>query len=167
MISKDKEYRFCVKGNTTLVAKFTDKRVKVGNKYKIKKHTYKVTSVKKRTVSFVKTTSKSKTIKIPSTVKINGKKYKVTTIATSALKGNKKVTKVIIGSNVTKIGKKAFYNCKRLKNITIKSKKLKSVGKYAFKGIAKYATIKCPGKKTKKYKEMIKKSKVGKNVIIK
>ena len=125
LISKDAEYRFCVKENTTLVAKFTDKRVKVGNKYKIKKHTYKVTSVKKRTVSFVKTTSKSKTIKIPSTVKINGKKYKVTTSATGALKGNKKVIKVIIGSNVTKIGKKAFYNCKRLKNITIKSKKLK------------------------------------------
>lgn len=228
LISQDKEYRFCVKSDTMLVAKFTQnvkedvdevqkndevKGKKEDAQYVINKNTYKITNNTKKTVTFVKTTSKSKTIKIPATVNINGEKYKVTAVAANAMKGNKRVTKIVIGSNVTcigkkafykctflktitipakvktigesafngckkltkvilgkgitKIGKKAFYNCKKLKNITIKSKKLNSVGKYAFKGIANQATIKCPGKKLKKYSKMIKKSKIGKKVKIK
>lgn len=93
--------------------------------------------------------------------------YKVTAIAANALKGNKKVTKATIGKGVTKIGKKAFYNCKKLKSVTIKTTKLKSVGKYAFKGIAKQATIKCPAKKVKKYRKMLKRSKIAKMVQVK
>ena len=51
-------------------------------------------------------------------------------------------------AGVTKIGKKAFYGCKKLKTITIKSKKLnsKSVGAQAFKGLYKKAVIKVPKK---------------------
>jgi len=122
-------------------------------------------------------------------VTINGTKYKVTAIASKAMKGNRKVTKLNIGNNVTsigasafsgcmklqkvtigkgvtKIGKKAFYKCKKLKSVTIKTKKLKSIGKYAFKGIATKAKIKCPSKKYKKYKKMLVKSKIGKRVKI-
>ena len=67
-----------------------------------------MTSVKKKTVSFVKTASKAKSSKIPATVSIKGKKYKVTAIAANALKGNKKVTKITIGKNVTRSAKKFF-----------------------------------------------------------
>ena len=172
LISGEVEYCFCVKKDTTLIAKFTgnsqgEQNVAVGKLYKVNKHTYKVTSVKKKTVSFVKTASKAKSIKIPATVTIQGTKYKVTSIAANALKGNKKVTKLTIGKNVTSIGKKAFYNCKKLKSVTIKTTKMKSVGKYAFKGIAKQATIKCPAKKLKKYKKILKKSKMTKTVQVK
>ena len=41
------------------------------------------------------------------------------------------------GCPVTTIGKKAFNKCKKLKTVTIKTKKLKTVGGSAFKGIAK------------------------------
>ena len=53
------------------------------------------------------------------------------------------------------IGKQSFFGCKNLKNITVKSKKLKKVGAKAIKGINKKATIKCPNKSyVKKYKKL-------------
>ena len=114
-----------------------------------------MTSIGKK--AFYKCTS-LKTITIPSKVK---------TIEESAFSGCKKLTKATIGKGVTKIGKKAFYNCKKLRTVTIKTTKLKSVGKYAFKGIAKKAIIKCPAKKVKKYRKILKKSKIARTVQIK
>ena len=75
--------------------------------------------------------------------------------------------KVTIGENVTKIGKKAFYKCSKLKTITIKSKKLKSAGKNAFKGIYKKAVIKVPKSKLKNYKKLLKKKGQSSKVKIK
>ena len=54
-----------------------------------------------------------------------------------------------------------------VQSLTIKTTKLKTVAKYAFKGIAKQATIKCPAKKLKKYKKILKKSKMAKTVQVK
>ncbi len=48
---------------------------------------------------------------------------------------NKKVQKVIVGKNVTKIGNYAFKGCKNLKKVSF-NKKLKAIGKEAFKGTA-------------------------------
>ena len=106
-----------------------------------------------------------KKITVKSVVKLNGKKYKVTSIAAYAFKGNKKITKVTIGKNVRSIGKKAFFGCKKLKSVKIKSKKLK-VGKKAFyrKG-GKKLTIKVPKKLKNKYKKAFKKAKTNKYVI--
>lgn len=59
-----------------------------------------------------------------------------------------------------KIGKEAFYNCKKLKKITIKSSSIKSVGKNAIKNIDKKAAIKVPKKQLSKYKGLSK-SKTG------
>lgn len=125
------------------------------------------------------------TVKVPDTVTIDGKKYQVTEVKAGAFANNKKLKKITIGKNVTKIGdkafykctnltsivipskvtkigKNAFYGCKKLKKITIKSKKLKSVGNNAIKGIYKKATIKCPSKKlAKQYKKKLFKSKTG------
>lgn len=117
---------------------------------------YKVTKKgpKNGTVEFVKTTSVSKTITIPATVIVDGITYKVTSIAPKALKGKKKVTKVVIGANVTKIGKEAFSGCKNLKNITIKSVKIKTVGANAIKNIHKKAKIYCPKKRKNAYKKL-------------
>jgi hypothetical protein len=131
-----------------------------------KKIKVKVTSSKASnpTVAFLKSTNKkAKTITIPATVKVNGITYKVTSIADNALKGNKKVTTVTIGKNVTKIGKKAFYGCKNLKKINMTAGKLKTIGKSAFKGIKKNATLKVKGTKKAKaaLKKALKKTKVG------
>ena len=68
-----------------------------------------VISTSKKTVAYkAPVNKKAKTVSIPATVKIRGKKYKVTQIAEGAFKNNKKVTKVTIGSNVSKISKNAF-----------------------------------------------------------
>ena len=43
---------------------------------------------------------------------------------------------MVIGQNIVRIGKNAFYGCKKLTSITIKSSRLtlKNIGKNAFKG---------------------------------
>ena len=64
-------------------------------------------------------------------VKITGKgKY-----SSKKFKNSKKVKKVIVGKNVTKIGNNAFIGCKNLKKISF-NKKLKTIGEFAFKGTA-------------------------------
>ena len=147
---------------------------------------YKVTksSSSQKEVTYVKPKSKKKaSVSIPDTIKISGFTYKVTSVSANALSGNKKVTKITVGKNVTSIGKNAFKKCtklktvtlkstslksigsnafygdKNLKTITIKSSKLtsKSVGKNAFKGTNKKLTIKVPKKKVSSYKKFLKK----------
>ncbi len=100
---------------------------------------YKVTS--KTAVTYNKTSVSGTTAKVPATVTINGKSYKVTKIAANAFKGKKKLTKVTIGKNVTTIGKKAFLNCTKLKTVTFKTTKLKSIGAQAFKGDKKLTKL--------------------------
>jgi hypothetical protein len=103
------------------------------------------------------TNKNAKSVVIPATVKLNGVSYKVTSVAAGAFKNNKKLISVTIGKNVTKIGQKAFYKCTKLKTVTIKSKKLKSIGSSAFKGIAKNSKIKIPKSKYSKYKKLLRK----------
>ena len=100
------------------------------------------------------------TVSIPAGIKANGKVYKVTSIADNAFKNDLTIKKLVIGENVTVIGKNAFNGCKNLKSITVKTKKLKAskVGKNAFKGINKKAVFKLPKKKFKVYKAIFKKS---------
>lgn len=139
----------------------TPKPVKKNDIIVVNGATYKVTNVSKKNaaVSYQAPANKdAKTLTIPNTVKYKGTTYKVTAISDKACSGMKKLTKVSIGSNVKKIGKNAFSNCKKLKNITIKSKNLTSVGKNALKGIHKKAVIKCPAKQLKKYKKLFKKT---------
>ena len=65
---------------------------------------------------------------------------------------------VVISTNVTKIGKNAFYGCSGLKYLTVKTKKLtsKTVGKGAFKKLNKKAKIKVPKSKLKLYAKILK-----------
>lgn len=121
--------------------------VSKGDVYWYKNLKYKVTKVAKNgkgSVELVATKSKKvKSVTIPSTVKIKGKKY-----------------------NVTSIGKNAFKNCKKLKKIVIKTTKLNKIGKNAFKGIKNDARIKVPASKLKKYKRIFKGKGQSKKVII-
>ena len=144
--------------------------VKTGTKVVVSNLKYTVTSAgSKRTVKFTGVQKKAKKVIVPASVKVSGKKYKVTAIAQNALKGNKKIQKLTIGSNIGKIGKKAFYGCSKLKSIIIKSKKLtaKNTGSKAFKGINSKATIKVPKGKVKSYKKIVHAKGAGKKVKVK
>ena len=125
------------------------------------KNQYKVTCAdgKTFTVAYLKPKKGVKgTVKIPDSITVNHVIYKVTEIAANAFKNQKKIRKVVIPSGVSKIGKKAFYGCKNLKNITIKTTKLtkKRVGSKAFSGIHAKAVIKVPKKKLSAYRKMLK-----------
>ncbi len=161
----------------------TSVKLKKGSSYTVGSLIYKITSLPASGTGAVTLTKPAKTsittATIPATVKIGGRSFKVTKIASKAFKGCKKLKSVTIGKNVTtigsqafygctkmtkvtiktgttKIGKKAFYNCKKLKTITIKSKKLKTVGSNAFKGINSKATITVPKSKLSAYKKLLK-----------
>lgn len=126
--------------------------------YSVNGNKYKVLSGKK--AAFIGCTSKKvQKLNIPSTVQLGGHKYQVTTIANSACKGYKNLKNVTIGENIKTIGKHAFLDCGQLKQVTIKSRKLKSVGKAAFRKVPATLVIKVPKGKIRSYKKMIQKSK--------
>ena len=137
---------------------------------KLKGSYYKIISKSKRTVQYVKPVKKNIiSVTIPSSIKLNGKRYKVTGIAANAFKNCKKLKKVTIGINVNSIGKRAFYGCSKLQTIKVKTSKLTGsrVGKQAFKGLNKKAVIKVPKKQLKAYKRLFRVKGVGKKVTIK
>lgn len=130
-------------------------------------------------------------VTIPAFIKVDGQKWKVTSIAQNALKDRTSVKNVVIGKNVTKIGNRAFQNCKNIVKVTI-PKNVKKIGKNAFancrkmkdivirteklnirnvkngafKGIGKKATVKVPEKKKDVYKKLLQKKGAGKNIKI-
>ena len=128
--------------------------VDVNKTYTVSGADYKVSG--DDTVSFTAVKKKVKSVKIPDTVTIEGKAYKVTAVAANAFKNCKKLKSVTIGKNVKRIGAKAFYGCKLLKKVTVKSASLKTVGKAAFKKTAARLVIKVPSKKAAVYKKMFK-----------
>lgn len=128
---------------------------------------YKKTS--KNTVEFYGCETNKTKITIPNKIKLGNQEYKVTSIAPNVFKNNKKIKKVTIGKNVKKIGKKAFYGCKKLKTIIIQTKKLKAsnVGKKAFKGIKSKAKITIPKGKKKSYTKILRGKGISKKATIK
>lgn len=148
-------------------------QVTAGYRFDSGSFSYQVTSATSRTVQVTALKKSAKTVKVFNTVTLDGKSYKVTSVAPSVFKNNKKIKTVVIGTNVTSIGsnafsgctslkkvtigksvksigKKAFYNCKKLTDITYKSTKVPKIGKQAFKGIGKKCRITVPKKMKKK-----------------
>jgi hypothetical protein len=164
--------------------------LKVGETQDKGNFSYKV--ITDSTVEVVKLkNTKLTSVKIGNSVVLNGKTYKVTSVAANLFKNNKTVKKVTVGKNVTKIGnnafsgctslksvsingkkltsigKKAFNGCKNLTSIKIKSTSLKTVGAKAFKGISKKAVIKVPAAKLKAYQKLLAKKGQSSSVVIK
>lgn len=159
--------------------------VEKGRTYLVGNLKYKVTNAKTNgsgTVTLTGVKTKSITsASIGTTVKINGITFKVTAIASQALKGCGKLKTVNISANITQIGKdafrgdkklqkvtisstalktignQAFYGCSKLSAITLKTSRLNSVGKNAVKGIGRKAVIRVPAKKVKAYKKLFSK----------
>ena len=134
---------------------------KAGTKYTVAGCQYKVIKAGAE-VSLVGTNKTAKSVTIPAVIKVKGVIYKVTSIGAKAFNGSKKLKKVTIGANIKKISNNAFYKCKSLKTVTIKSVLLtkKTANKKAFKGVNKKMVIKVPKKVKKAYVKMFKGLKV-------
>ena len=123
-----------------------------------------------------------KQVKIPNTVIINKRLYKVVSIKKRAFAGHKHLKKVIIGNyvkkiedeafancgnlekiefgtNVVSIGKKVLYQDKKLKKITFHGTKLKKIGKNTFFGVPGKVDIRAVKSKAKYYTKLIRSSK--------
>lgn len=76
---------------------------------------------------------KPTSLTVPATVKWKNVTFKVTEVGSSIMKGNTKLTKVVLGKNVTTIGKQAFMGCKKLTAVQLKGKAPSSIKQKAFK----------------------------------
>lgn len=134
---------------------------KAGTKYTVAGCQYKVIKAGAE-VSLIKANKNAKSVAIPAVIKVKGVTYKVTSIGTKAFNGNKKLSKVTVGANIKAISNNAFYKCKSLKMVTIKSVLLtkKTANKKAFKGVGKKMVIKVPKKVKKAYVKVFKGLKV-------
>lgn len=134
---------------------------KAGTKYTVAGCQYKVTKAGAE-VSLIKTNKKAKRVTIPAVIKVNGVTYKVTSIGAKAFNGSKKLSKVTVGTNIKKISNNAFFKCRSLKTVTIKSVLLtkKTANKKAFKGISRKMVMKVPKKMKKVYVKIFKGLKV-------
>ena len=144
--------------------------------YKIRKST-----AKEKTVVLIKARNKKITsVSIPNSIQIQSDSYKVVEIAKNAFKGCKKLKKISIGNEVLKIGNNAFsgctvletatvgnkvtsigngtfQGCRKIKKILIRSKALTKIGRRAFSGVSRKATIRVPKSKVAMYRKLMKK----------
>lgn len=159
-----------IKEETTLYAKWeknssskpeTKPAIKKNAKVTSGKYIYKVISVTKNQTGTVQIFGfakgkKAATVTIPSAIMINGKKFKVTSVASKAFLKNKTVKKVVIGNNVKVVGTKAFYNAKKLHTIII-GKNVTTIKSQAFGKLPKLKKVVVRSKKLKKLKKIKKK----------
>ncbi|MCM1159290.1 MAG: leucine-rich repeat protein [Bacteroidales bacterium] len=127
---------------------------------------YRITSLKHREVSFIGN-KEAKKVTIPDKIRIKGRDYRVTAIEENAFRGNMQLSQVIVGKNVRKIGRCAFYQCKGLKTIKIRSHSINKIGRKALTGISANAIIKVPKRKLSSYKKLFKGKGQGKTVQLK
>ncbi len=110
---------------------------------------YEVIAVKGNTVCVEyteNTNPKASVIRIPATIEAaDGTICKVTSVAGSAFRKNKKIKKVFVGSNVETIGANAFYGCKNLTDVSL-GKNLTAIGANAFSGCSKLKRLTIPSK---------------------
>ena len=100
-------------------------------------------------------TEKIKDLVIPATVSANGRTYKVTEIDEKACQKLQKLKSVVFGKYIKVIGRKAFYQCAKLKTLTFQGKKLRFIGEKAFKGINKKAVATVPDGWYRPYKKLL------------
>lgn len=92
------------------------------------------------------------TLVIPTYITFGGVRYKVTNIGANAFRDMPNLTTLVIGKSLIKINRAAFYNCPKLKTITIYSKKLTGVVEKAFSKTYVKAKVNVPNAYIKKYK---------------
>lgn len=142
---------------------------------------YRIHTKNSVTVTGVKNKKITK-LRIPDTVTIDGRLYKVVKIEKKAFKKKKKLKTAIIGNYVKEIGNESFSQCKnlkkiqfgtglkvlgkkvlykdkKLKKIIFKGKKLRKIGKKTFFGVPHKVGIWAVKSKAKSYARLINRSK--------
>ena len=133
----------------------TEKAPALGETRTINNITYQVTraSATDPRVCAVGCTKQSlTTLSIPDRITFGGVSYKVTKIDKGAFRDMPGLTTLSLGKNVMKISQTAFYNCPKLKSITVHSKKVSGIGEKAFSKIYVKAKVHVPKSRVKKYK---------------
>ncbi|SNU06668.1 Leucine rich repeat-containing protein [Lachnospiraceae bacterium] len=125
----------------------TKEKVKAGDTFVSKTAQYTITSGS--TLTYDKPVGSGKTAKIPDSIKVNKKTYKVTAVSEQAFYNNKKLKKLTIGKNVTTIGRNAFSSCTKLDSVSFKCKNLTTIESGAFKGCKGIKSISISSKKLK------------------
>ena len=149
--------------------------------FTVRKITYRVLSVKKKTVTVTGADKSISVLRIPASVTKNRVKYRVVNVSSKAFYKHNNLRKVIIGKyvtaignkafaynrklkfaslgrSVTKIGTKSFYGNKKLKKLVISGKKLRTVGTKAFSsGKSGKIIVKAVKGKQKKYCRLLRK----------
>lgn len=170
-VSKLGDENSCVfSGNTNL------KTILLGNKDTLYKNTDYADCPKlsvyissgKNKAQFAHTTQTKKAVVVPDTIAVSGKTYTVTKIAAKAFCKDEVHTSVTLGKNIKAIGKQAFYNCKKIKKLTIKTTKLttSTVGSKAFGKLPVSLTIKVPKGKLSSYKKILRTQGLDKKIVI-
>lgn len=135
-----------------------EEKPKVGDTRTINYITYQVTRATDSDprVKAVACTRQSLTsLTIPTYITFGGVRYKVTNIGANAFRDMPDLTTLVIGKNLIKINPTAFYNCPRLKTITIYSKKITGVGDKAFSRTYAKAKVNVPNSYIKKYRNYL------------
>lgn len=113
-----------------------------GKIYIVNRMKYRVTKIGKNKAGSVTLTgttrkrSRLTSLNIKDTVMICGKSFRVTAVGTGAFRGYSRLRRVRLGAYIKTIKKNAFRNCRRLKKITVRSRKKVRIGKNALKGIS-------------------------------
>lgn len=102
---------------------------------------YRVLDQEKKTAVCTGRIAENTVVTVPETVMLNGMEYQVVQIAEGAFADSGKLKEITIGANVAEIEPKAFFQCKKLKKVTIHADNLKKIGTDAFGKIHKKARI--------------------------
>ena len=86
-------------------------------------------------------------VNIPSSVKLNGKTYSVTSIDSYAFRDCRGLTSVTIPNSVTTIGIFAFYGCNDLTSVTIPNS-VTRISSFAFEGCSRLESVTIPNSVT-------------------
>ena len=138
-----------------------------GTNFKQGAVSYQTLSENSVALSRIPASAVKKNYKVPDTITVGGKTYKVTTVTANAFAGNKKLQNVSLGKNITKLGKNSFKNCTNLKKITFNNK-VKTIGEGCFANCKKLPKVVIPdsvtrlGNKAFKNCTKLKTAKIGK-----
>ena len=107
------------------------------------------------TVTLTEVNKKAKKVKLPATVKADGKEYKITQIKKGAFKGSKATSIDLSALELEKLASKQFDGAKKVTTIKINGSKLtaKSINKNFVKGLKKLKKINVVAKKAQ-YKKL-------------
>ena len=144
--------------------------VYVGMTYTAGNLIYQITSIDTATVGQSKVIgvvaakkNKIKKVTIPDRADCKGYRLNVTAVGDNAFAGCKALEKLTIGNKVTVIGKNAFKNCSKLETVVI-GKAVKTISSKAFIGDNKIKKITFKGKKLKTVNKNAFSKKVKKNI---